>query len=468
VEGPRSPLSWRATLSYVGMLMVAAGGFFAIRAAGRQLIAPAPEAEAFGGGSTNLRFDALMHILLAMALVILTARVLGALFSRLRQPPVVGEVLAGILLGPSLLGRLAPEVSAFVLPASVAPFLSILAQVGVILYMFLVGLELDLSMLRQRTHTTVAISHASIVAPFLLGAALALLLYPRLSSSDVPFTYFALFSGVAMSVTAFPVLARILTDRGLQSTRMGAIALTCAAVDDVTAWCLLALVVSVVNSRVGGGFLTIGFTIAYLVAMFSLARPVVGRIVRRHEERGGELDKTVLSVVFVVMLVSALTTEIIGIHAVFGAFALGAIIPAQSRLARELRHRLEDFVVVLLLPAFFAYTGLRTQVGLVSGADEWLLCLLVLVTACVGKFGGTYVAARVTGLGWQDSAALGVLMNTRGLMELIVLNIGLDLRVISPALFAMLVIMAIVTTMATTPLLHVIESLKRPAPAPPG
>jgi len=229
----------------------------------------------------------------------------------------------------------------------------------------------------------------------------------------------------------------------------------------VTAWCLLALVGSVVNSRVGGGFLTIGVTLAYLGAMFWLVRPVVARLIRRHEERGGELDKTVLSVVFVVMLLSAFTTELIGIHAVFGAFTLGAIIPADSSVSRELRRRLEDFVVVLLLPAFFAYTGLRTQIGLVSGVNEWLLCGLVVVIACLGKFGGTYVAARITGLGGQDSAALGVLMNTRGLMELIVLNIGLDLRVISPALFAMLVIMAIVTTVATTPLLHLIESLNQ-------
>jgi Kef-type K+ transport system membrane component KefB len=458
-------LSWRASALYLGMLALTIVGFLAVRWLGRDLTAPPAEKQALVAGSTALRFNALIHILFAMALVILTARLLGSLFARFRQPPVIGEVIAGILLGPSLLGRVAPAISEFVLPVQVAPYLSIVAQVGVVLYMFLVGLELDLKVLRQRTHTTVAISHASIVAPFLLGAALALGLYPRLSSSDVPFAHFALFSGVAMSVTAFPVLARILADRGLQGTRMGAVALTCAAVDDVTAWCLLALVVSVVNSRVGGGFLTIGFTLAYLAAMFWLVRPVVKRLVERHEERGGELDRTVLSIVFVVMLLSAFTTELIGIHAVFGAFALGAIIPAESSLARELRHRLEDFVVVLLLPAFFAYTGLRTQIGLVSGMVEWLLCGLVLVTACVGKFGGTFIAARVTGLSWQDSAQLGVLMNTRGLMELIVLNIGLDLGVISPALFAMLVIMAIVTTVATTPLLHVIETLKAPRPA---
>jgi K+:H+ antiporter len=258
--------------------------------------------------------------------------------------------------------------------------------------------------------------------------------------------------GVAMAITAFPVLARILTDRGVQTTRMGVIALTCAAVDDVTAWCLLAFVVSVANARTAGGLMTALLTVGYIASMVLVARPFIRGLIDRHD-RHGDVNKTVLTVVFVGLLLSALITEFIGIHAIFGAFALGVVIPAQSRLARELIHRLEDFVVVLFLPAFFAYTGLRTQVGLVSGASEWFLCGLVVLVACVGKFGGSFVAARATGLGWQDSASLGVLMNTRGLMELIVLNIGLELGVISPTLFAMLVIMALVTTMMTSPIL---------------
>ena len=454
-------LSWRMAAVYLLLIGAGVGGFLAIRHLGQTLPAPAPGGVAFGSGEAKLKFDALLHVLLALAVIIVTARVLGTVFAKLRQPPVIGEVLAGVLLGPSLLGRVAPSASAYLLPANVAPFLAVLAQVGVILYMFLVGLELDTSLLRKRTHATVAVSHASIVLPFLLGCSLALLLYPRLSSSDVPFAYFALFCGVAMSVTAFPVLARILTDRGIQTTRLGVTALACAAVDDVTAWCLLAFVVSVVKARAAGGLLTAGLTVGFIALMVLVARPLLLRLIRIHD-RTGDVNKAVLTAVVVAMLFSALATEFIGIHAVFGAFLLGAIIPSDSKLARELLHRLEDFVVVLFLPAFFAYTGMRTQVGLVSGGAQWLLCLLIIVTACLGKFGGSFAAARLSGIGWRDSAALGVLMNTRGLMELIVLNIGLDLRVISPTLFAMLVMMAIVTTMATSPVLDLLTAGSEP------
>jgi len=451
-------LSLGSVVLYVLLIGAAIGGFYAVRHLGRDLTAPVTGGpNGFGSGDAKLKFDALVHVLLALAVVIVTARFLGTLFAKLKQPPVIGEVLAGIMLGPSLLGRVAPEVSGYLLPPNVAPFLAVLAQVGVILYMFLVGLELDTGLLRKRTHATVAVSHASIVVPFLLGCTLALLLYPRLSSSDVPFTYFALFCGVAMSVTAFPVLARILTDRGMQTSRLGVTALACAAVDDVTAWCLLAFVVSVVKARAAGGLLTLVLTVAFIALMALVVRPSLLRLIRRHE-RTGDVDKTVLTAVLVALLFSALATEFIGIHAVFGAFTLGAIIPSGSKLAKELLHRLEDFVVVLFLPAFFAFTGMRTQVGLLGGATEWLLCLLIIVTACVGKFGGSFAGARLSGLGWRESAALGVLMNTRGLMELIVLNIGLDLKVISPTLFAMLVIMAIVTTMLTTPLLDLLTT----------
>ena len=449
-------LSWGSVTLYVLLIGSAIAGFYLFRHLGSDLVAPAPAhgSDVFGKGDPKLKFDVLVHVLLALAVIIVTARLLGALFAKLRQPPVIGEVLAGILLGPSLLGQVAPSVSGYLLPNSVAPFLSVLAQVGVILYMFLVGLELDTGLLRKRTHATVAVSHASIVLPFVLGCALALLLYPRLSSSDVPFTYFALFCGVAMSVTAFPVLARILTDRGVQTSHLGVTALACAAVDDVTAWCLLAFVVSVVKARAAGGLLTAGLTLGYIALIVSV-RPLLLRFIQKYDSDGG-VSRNMLTAVLLGLLLSALATEYIGIHAVFGAFALGAIIPADSKIARDLLHRLEDFVVVLFLPTFFAYTGMRTHVGLVGGASEWLLCLLIIVTACVGKFGGSFAAARITGIGWRDSAALGVLMNTRGLMELIVLNIGLDLKVISPTLFAMLVIMAIVTTMATTPILDLL------------
>ena len=457
--------------SYVVMVGTGVVAFLLVRHHGMNLSAPAPgpAAELFGAASSVRDAHTLMHVLAALTVVIITARAMGALFSYLHQPAVVGEVLAGIFLGPSVLGRLAPELAAQVLPTSVAPFLGVLAQVGVVIYMFLVGLELDFKQIRASGHSTILISHASIVVPFVLGSTLALVLYPRLSTSDVPFTVFALFSGVSMAVTAFPVLARILTERGAHTSRLGVMALTCAAVDDVTAWCLLALVVGVASTRMGGGLVTVALSLAYITAMIVVVRPGILKLVALQERRGN-MNKGVLAVVFVGMLLSALATEFIGIHAIFGAFVLGALIPHDSRVARDLGAKLGDVVVVLLLPAFFAYTGLRTKISLVSGPSEWALCALITLTACLGKFGGSSIAARLTGLRWTDSAAIGILMNTRGLMELVVLNIGLDLRVISPTLFAMLVIMAVVTTMATTPVLQLLARISDPfgpSPAPP-
>jgi Kef-type K+ transport system membrane component KefB len=419
--------------------------------------AAAPGAAAGGPAAAASRGagDALPHVLLALAVILVAARLVGTVFRRLGQPPVIGEVVAGILLGPSLLGRISPPALAFLLPPQVAPYLGIIAQVGIILFMFLVGLELDPGLMRNRTHTTIAISHSSIVVPFVLGALLALPLYPRLATRDVPFTAFALFLGVSMSITAFPVLARILRDRGIQRSRLGVIALTCAAVDDVTAWCLLALVVSVIRSRSGSALVTVVLTAAYIGLLLAVVRPLLARLLRAVDHRG--MTQGVMSIAFVALLLSALITEAIGIHAIFGAFVLGVIVPHDSRIARQMREQLEGVVVVLLLPAFFAFTGLRTQVGLLRGASGWLLCGLIILVASLGKFGGSAVAARVTGLSWHDAASLGVLMNTRGLVELIVLNIGLDLHVLSPVLFAMLVLMAIATTMATTPLLALLQ-----------
>ena len=431
------------------------GLFHLIRSYGELLTAPAPlESAPLSQVNTPPHIDVLWHILLVLVVVIVTGRAIGKLFLLLQQPPVIGEVVAGILLGPSFLGRLAPEVSAYLLPPSVAPFLGVIAQLGVIFYMFMVGLELNPGLLRERAHATIAISHASIIVPFLLGSLLAIGLYPRLSSSDVPFTNFALFLGVAMSVTAFPVLARILTDRRMHKTDIGVIALTCAAIDDVTAWCLLAFVVGVAQAQVGGALLVTVLTLAYAGLVFVVVQPLV---VRRLPPGGEEPPpQGLIALVFVALLLSALTTEYIGVHAIFGAFLLGAIIPHDSAFARALILRLEDLVAVVLLPAFFAFTGMRTQIGLVSGPEQWLICGLIIVVATVGKFGGSLAAARLTGLSWRYSAALGVLMNTRGLMELIVLNIGLDLNVISPTLFAMMVMMALATTIATTPFLQLL------------
>ncbi|HEY8021957.1 MAG TPA: cation:proton antiporter [Thermoanaerobaculia bacterium] len=456
----------KTAIAYGLMIAATVAAFFWIRARGAGLVAPPPAgAERFGGAAAATpQVEILLHVLVALVTIIVTARLLGALFKACHQPPVIGEVVAGIVLGPSLLGRLAPGVYAAVLPAAVAPHLNVLAQVGVILFLFLVGLELDTEALRRGTHATIAISHASIVVPFLLGSALALAIYPALSSRDVPFTVFALFLGVSMSVTAFPVLARILTDRGLQSTALGRLALTCAAVGDVTAWCLLAFVVGVVQARIGSALTTVGLTLAYVAVVVLAVRPLMVRLAAR-VDRKGRLTQGATASLLVALLLSALATEWIGIHALFGAFLLGAVVPHTSLMARELKARLEDLVIVLFLPAFFAFTGLRTQIGLVQGAGQWLLCGVIVLVACLGKFGGSYAAARLTGLPWRKAAALGVLMNTRGLMELVVLNLGLDLKVLSPVLFTMLVLMAVVTTVMTAPILHILGADRRPEPA---
>lgn len=396
--------------------------------------------------------DVLFHVLLALVVIVATARVCGALVARLHQPSVMGEVLAGILLGPSLLGQVAPAAMHYIQPPAIAPILSSIAQVGVVLFMFLVGLEFDAARLGRRTRAMVVISQVSIVVPFALGMGLAVFLYPRLSTAGVPFTVFALFLGVSLSVTAFPVLARILADRGLQSSDLGLIALSCAAVGDVTAWCLLAFVTAVASAAVSSAWMTVVVTAVYLAAMFTVVRPLVGRAVRAQELRG-IVSQGAIALAVAGMLLSALATEAAGVHAIFGAFLAGAVIPHDSRLAQTITRALADLVVVLFLPVFFASTGMRTEIGLVSGATEWLLCGLIILTASAGKFGGAFAAARVMGFGARDAAALGVLMNTRGLMEIIVLNVGLERGILTPTLFAMLVLMAVATTFATTPLL---------------
>jgi len=443
----RQPLVW-TTVGYILMILGAIGVFLLIRGYGVTLIAPPGAPAASPAETSTTGVNVFLHVLIALTAVIITGLILAKIFAYLGQPPVIGEVVAGIVLGPSLLG---PKVSALILPPSVAPFLGVIAQLGVLLYMFIVGLELRADLIRHRVHATVATSHASILAPLLLGSLLALSLYPRLSSRDVSFTSFALFMGVAMSITAFPVLARILTDRQMNRTELGMIALSCAATDDVTAWCLLAFVVGVAKAQVGEGLVVVAETLAYIALMILLIRPILRNVVARwNMER---LPRSAVAFVFVALLISALATEYIGIHAIFGAFLLGALIPQDSTVARVFTRQLEPVVTVLLLPAFFALTGMRTRIDLVSGVDQWLICSLIILVAIVGKFGGTLLAARLTGLDWRNSMALGTLMNTRGLMELIVLNVGLDLKVISPTLFSMMVLMALVTTMATSPVL---------------
>lgn len=459
--GRRSLSTTLAAGAYVAMLLAAVGVFFLVRHIGEGLVAADVPAGVVSIAAPKAgKVDVVFHVLVTLSSVVGLGYLLGWLFRYLGQPPVIGEVVAGILLGPSLLGAISPEAMHTLIPGpdadpngQVVSALRAVSQLGVVLYMFLVGLELNAAKLKHQAHAAIAISHASIVAPFVLGAVLALGLYPILSHRGVPFTSFALFMGVALSVTAFPVLARILHDRRLDKTEAGIVALGCAATDDVTAWCLLAFVVGVAQAQVGTALLVGLGAILFILAMFLLVRPLVGWACHKLDHPG-PLPPVAVPGVFVAVLLCALTTEVIGIHAVFGAFLFGVMIPHDSRLAREFTRRLKDVVTVLLLPAFFALTGLRTEIGLVRGWENWLICVAIVAAATLGKFGGTFVAARLTGQDWRTSAALGAMMNTRGLMGLIVLDIGLSMGVISPTLFAMMVLMALATTMATAPALR--------------
>ena len=455
-------------LGYSVMITASVGLFMLIRFFGEansreNLVGPmSPMAEPVA----KVAVDTLPHVLGALAVVIVLGRLLGSVMAKLGQPRVIGEMLAGIVLGPSILGRISPEVMHFIQPASIGPLLALIAQLGVILYMFLVGLELNPDVLKSKAGASIAISHSSIVVPFLMGSGLALLLHERLAPDGASFTSFALFMGVAMAITAFPVLARILSDRGMEKSSVGAIAISCAAADDVTAWCLLAFVAGVSQADVSSAVRTSVLAVAYIGIVLILAKTFGKKVLGRLNQ--STMSARVTAWILVALLVSTLITESIGIHAIFGAFLIGAIIPHDSIVSREFRNKLHDFVTILLLPAFFAVTGMRTQIGLVDNSSDWLICAAIVAVATVGKFGGTFVAAKLTGLDWWTSASLGTLMNTRGLMELIVLNVGLDLGIISPTLFTMMVLMALITTMSTTPLLSFIEWLRNRLDAAPA
>lgn len=473
---------WLAAAGYATMLLSAAGAFLVIRSLGEGLVAPEIPAGAVSVARPNAgKVDVVFHVFATMAAVIALGYGLGRLFVLVGQPPVIGEVIAGIALGPSLLGAIWPDAMQALIPGpdadpkgQVASALTAVSQLGVVMYMFLVGLELNADKLKKQAHAAVAVSHASIVAPFVLGSALALWLYPNLSHRGVPFTSFALFMGAAMAVTAFPVLARILADRRLDKTDVGVTALGCAAADDITAWCLVAFVSGVARYELSAaeegttGLLNsalVGvYALVFIAVMFLVVRPVAARVARRFDDAPGPLPRGALLGTLIAVLAAALTTEVIGVHAVIGAFLLGAVIPHDSRLAGEVTKKLHDVVTVLLLPAFFALTGMRTRLGLMNSAEDWVFCAAIVLVATLGKFGGTVAAARITGLDWRTSAALGSLMNTRGLMGLIVLNLGLSMGVISPTLFAMMVIMAVVTTMATAPVLDRLVPTPTPEP----
>lgn len=403
----------------------------------------------------------LAMLLLQIITIILAARFFGMLFKKMNQPSVIGEIIAGVMLGPSFLGHFFPDTSALLFPLASLGNLQFLSQIGLILFMFVIGMELDLNILKNKAKDAVVISHASIIFPFFLGMLLALYLYNQFAPQGVSFLSFALFSGISMSVTAFPVLARIVQERGLSKTRLGAIAITCAAADDITAWCILAAVIAIVKAGSGtSALVTIIMAVAYVALMLKVVQPFLKRLGEKYANKEA-LSRPVVAIFFITLLVSSYATETIGIHALFGAFMAGVVMPANVSFRNIFIEKVEDVALVMLLPLFFVFTGLRTEIGLLNDARLWGICGLIILVAVTGKFAGSALAARFVGQSWKDSLSVGALMNTRGLMELIVLNIGYDLGVLSPEIFAMLVLMALATTFMTGPALDLINRIWR-------
>lgn len=400
--------------------------------------------------------DPLAILLAQIVMIILVARIFGWFFKKIGQPTVIGEIIAGIVLGPSLVGMYFPEFSAALFPAASLGNLKFLSQIGLILFMFVIGMELDIKVLRNKASEAIVISHASIIIPFAMGIGLSYFVYSQFAPEGVEFLSFSLFMGIAMSITAFPVLARIVQERGIHKTRLGSIVITCAAADDITAWCLLAVVIAIVKAGdFVGSFYVISLALLYVLAMVFIVKPFLKRIGDLYSEKEN-IGKPVMAIFFLLLIISSYATEVIGIHALFGGFMMGAIMPDITKFRMIFIEKVEDVSVILLLPLFFVFTGLNTQVGLINDAYLWKVTAGIIAVAVIGKFIGSALAARFVGQNWHDSLTIGALMNTRGLMELIVLNIGLELKVLTPEVFTMMVIMALVTTFMTGPALDLL------------
>jgi Kef-type K+ transport system membrane component KefB len=396
-------------------------------------------------------------LLLQVIAILCTARIFGYLFVKIGQPSVVGEILAGIVLGPSVLAHYLPDVSNFLFAPESLGNINILSQIGLIFYMFVIGMELDIEEVKKKFHETILISHTGIAFPFLCGVAAAYLTYPYYAAETTTFLSYALFIGISMSITAFPVLARIIQEKGLTKSHLGSLSLASAANGDVTAWCLLAAVIAIAQTgTLAGAIYTILFTAVFLLFMFFVLRPflnIIGNIYHNKEV----LNKTVVAFMFIILISSAYLTEILGIHALFGAFLAGVIMPSHIQFRKILTEKVEDVSLSIFLPLFFVSTGLKTQIGLIDSSAEWLICGMFILFAIFGKVIGTVLPARFVGESWKDSWSMGALMNTRGLMELIILTIGYEMKILSPPIFAMLVLMTLVTTFMTGPLLSFIE-----------
>ena len=409
-------------------------------------------------------------LLFQIIAIVIVARIFGWIFRKIGQPSVIGEIIAGIVLGPSLFGLYFPDMKEALFPADSLANLQLLSQVGLILFMFVIGMELDLKVLKNKANEAVVISHASIIIPFALGIGLSYYIYPNFVPQhidpltkgvdyDIPFLSFSLFMGIAMSITAFPVLARIVQERGIHKTRLGTIVITCAAADDITAWCILAVVIAIVKA---GSFVSslyvIGLAILYVLVMLLVVKPFLKRVGDLYGKKDN-IKKSVVAIFLLTLIVSSYLTEIIGIHALFGAFMMGVIMPDISKFRNVFIEKVEDVSIILLLPLFFVFTGLRTEIGLINDSYLWKITGFIILVAVAGKFLGSAIAAKFVGQNWRDSFTIGALMNTRGLMELIVLNIGLELGVLTRTVFTMMVIMALVTTFMTGPALDIINFL---------
>ncbi len=401
-------------------------------------------------------------ILAQIVTIIIVSRIFTLFFTKIHQPAVIGEIVAGIALGPSLLGIISPAISTALFPVSSLGNLSLISQFGLILFMFMVGMELDFNLIKNKVKEATVVSNAGIIIPFTLGIGLAYFIYDGFSPKGVPFLSFGLFLGMAMSITAFPVLARIVQERGLHKTRLGTLVITCAAADDISAWCMLAAIIAIAKV---GSFLSsvyvILLSIGYVLVMIKVVRPFLKRVGDLHASREA-MSKQVVAIFFLTLLISSYITEIIGIHALFGAFLAGTIMPENTKFRNIFIQKIEDVSLVLLLPLFFVFTGLRTQIGLLNDIYLWKITGLIILVAITGKFVGSTIASRITGQNWRDSLTIGALMNTRGLMELVVLNIGYELGILSPKIFSMMVIMALVTTFMTGPVLDLIERMFKP------
>lgn len=413
--------------------------------------------EVFRDSLTHNLSEPLTVLLLQIIVIIAFARAFGYLFRKIGQPAVIGEIVAGIILGPSIIGAFLPGVNYFLFPASSLSTLQFISQIGLIMFMFIIGMELDLKAIGKQAYGAVIISHASIIIPYTLGMGLAYFLYMDYAPAGTSFLSFALFMGIAMSITAFPVLARILQEKGLTRSKLGAMALTCAAADDLTAWCILAAVIALVKSGSSLSVLyTIFFSLIYVIGMLKVLHPMLEKLGHIYTSRK-KMQTPIIALIFMILILSSYITSIIGIHALFGAFIAGVVMPSSINFRTILIEKIEDVSIILLLPLFFVITGLRTQIGLLNEGHLWVTFGWILLVAVAGKFGGSAFAARIVGQTWKDSLSIGVLMNTRGLMQLIVLNIGYDLGILSPQIFAMMVLMALVTTLMTGPALDLIH-----------